>query len=85
VQISPHEGDGDIKKKWVIVLNQVARGGMIGREAAEVLKLSLRHVRRILAAYRKESIAALAHCNRGRKHRHALEEGLKRQVLKLAQ
>jgi len=37
-----------------MVLNQVERGKMIGREAAMLLALSLRHVRRILAAYREE-------------------------------
>lgn len=68
-----------------MVLNQVEVGWMRGREAAEVLGLSLRHVRRILAAYRKEGAAALAHGNRGRKPHHALGPGLKRQVLGLIQ
>ena len=54
-------------KKRLVVLNQVDAGRMIGREVAEVLGLSLRQVRRILAAYRKEGAAALAHANRGRK------------------
>ncbi|GAF80179.1 unnamed protein product, partial [marine sediment metagenome] len=49
------------------MLNQVETDKVIGREAAEVLGLSLRHVKRILAAYRKEGAAALAHGNRGRK------------------
>lgn len=68
-----------------MVLNQVEVGWMRGREAAEVLGLSLRHVRRILAAYRKEGAAALAHGNRGRKPHHALDPVLKRQVLGLIQ
>ena len=67
------------------MLNQVEMGKMIGKEAAELLKLSLRHVRRILAAYRKEGAAALAHGNRGRKPHHALDEELKEPVLELAQ
>ena len=45
------------------VLNQVETGKMIGREAAKVIGLSLRQVRRLLAAYRKEGTAALAHGN----------------------
>jgi len=61
------------EQKRLMVLNQVEVGWMRGREAAEVLGLSLRHVRRILAAYRKEGAAALAHGNRGRKPHHALE------------
>jgi len=43
-----------------MVLNQVEMGKMTGREAIEVLGLSLRHVRRLIAAYRKEGAAALA-------------------------
>jgi len=68
-----------------MVLNQVEMDKMTGREAVEVLDLCLRHVRRLLAAYRKEGAAALAHGNRGRKPSHALGAGMKRQVLQLAQ
>jgi transposase len=67
------------------VLNQVERRELMGREAAEVLGISMRHVRRLLAAYRKEGAAALAHGNRGRKPCHALGASLKRKVLELAQ
>jgi transposase len=73
------------EQRRLVVLNQVEGGRMKGKEAAGVLGLSLRHVRRILAAYRKEGAAALAHGNRGRKPYHALDEELKRQVLELAQ
>lgn len=69
----------------LMVLNGVEVGRIIVREAAEVLGLSLRHVRRILAAYRKEGAAALAHGNRGRKPHNALDDGLQRRVLELAQ
>jgi transposase len=69
----------------LMVLNGVEVGRMIAREAAEVLGLSLRHVRRILAAYRKEGAAGLAHGNRGRKPHNALNDELKKRVLHLAQ
>ena len=69
----------------LVVLNQAETGKMIGREVAELLNLSLRHVRRILAAYRREGAAALAHGNRGRKPHHALDASLRKQVLELAQ
>jgi transposase len=62
----------------------VEAGRMRGWEAAEVLTLSLRHVRRLLAAYRKEGAQALAHGNRGRKPHNALDEGLKERVVELA-
>ena len=73
------------EQKRLMVLNQVETGKMIGKEAAEVSGLSLRHVRRILAAYRKEGAAALAHGNRGRKPSHTLDAGMKKRVLELAQ
>src|SRR4030042_4834444 len=72
------------EEKRLIVLNQVDAGRMNGREVAEVLGLSLRQVRRILAAYRKEGAVALAHANRGRKPHNTLDESLKKQVLELA-
>jgi len=42
------------EQRRLVVLNQVETGKMTGREADEILGLSLRHVRRLLAAYRKE-------------------------------
>jgi transposase len=73
------------EQKRLMVLNQIEQGVMIAGEAAAVLGLSLRHVRRILAAYRKEGAQALAHGNRGKKPQHTLDEELKKQVLELAQ
>ena len=72
------------EQKRLMVLNQVERREISGREAAEVLNFSLRQVRRLLAAYRKEGAAALAHGNRGRKPPHALDDAVKKQVLELA-
>ncbi len=66
------------------MLNHVESSRMTAGQAAEVLDLSLRHVRRILAAYRKEGAAALAHGNRGRKPHNALDESLRKWVSKLA-
>ncbi len=65
------------EQKRLFVFNQVEKGKMSDREAAEVLGLSLRHVRRLLAAYRKEGAAALAHGNRGRRPHHSLEASIK--------
>ena len=67
-----------------MVLNHVESSKMTAKQAAEVLDLSLRHVRRILAAYRREGAAALAHGNRGRKPHNALDESLRKWVSKLA-
>lgn len=68
-----------------MVLNQVEGGRMGGREAGEVSGLSLRHVRRLLAAYRKEGAQALAHGNRGRRPHNALDKGLRVKVSELAE
>lgn len=43
------------------VLNHVLAGGLTAIQAAELLEMSLRQVRRLLAAYRTEGLAALVH------------------------
>lgn len=39
------------EQRRLMVLNQVGKGGMVGREAAEVLGISLRQERRLMAVY----------------------------------
>jgi len=72
------------EQKRLMVLNDIERRRITCRQGAEALQLSLRHTRRLLAAYRKEGAAALAHGNRGRKPTHAVGEALKSRVLDLA-
>src|SRR3989304_1270359 len=60
------------EQQKVMVLNRLERGELGGKEAAVLVGLSLRQVRRLLADYRKEGVAALAHGNRGRRPVHAL-------------
>ncbi len=68
----------------LMVFNQVeggpSRGRMTGGEASGVLGLSLRQVRRLLAAYRKEGAAALAHGNRGRRPHNVIGREVRNQV-----
>ena len=45
-----------------------------GDQAAELLGMSERQLRRVLAAYRSEGAAALVHGNRGRKPQHSVFE-----------
>ncbi len=73
------------EQQRVLVLNQVERGGLTGKQAAGLVGLSLRQVRRLLAAYRKEGVAALAHGNWGRKPVRAVPEETRRRVVALAQ
>ncbi|MBI4307812.1 MAG: hypothetical protein HY684_03305 [Chloroflexi bacterium] len=53
------------------MLNQVLRREITGEAGATLIGVSLRHTRRLLAAYRREGAAALAHGNRGRVLAHA--------------
>src|SRR4030042_7888 len=72
------------EQKRLMVINEVEREKMGGRGAADVLGISLRHFRRVMAAYRKEGAVALAHGNRGRKPANAIEEGIRQCVVELA-
>lgn len=51
------------EQKRVLIVNQVQTGHLSAAQAAALLQISDRHMRRILAAYRKEEVAALAHGN----------------------
>lgn len=73
------------EQQRLVVLNRVLVGDLTGVEAAAALGLSVRQVRRILAAYRKEGAAALAHGNRGHTPAHALAPALGQRVIALAQ
>ncbi len=53
-------------------------------QAAELLGVSERHSWRLLAAYRKEGAAALAHGNRGRSPSHRVSGALREKVAALA-
>jgi len=71
------------EQRRLMVLNQVGVGKLVGWEASETLGLSLRHVRRLLAGYRRSGAEALAHGNRGRRPQHALGERVRRRVAEL--
>lgn len=66
------------------VLNCILEHQMEVGEAAYVLGLSERHTWRILAAYRRDGAASLAHGNRGRQPANATSEAIRRQVLTFA-
>ena len=66
------------------VLNRLVAQQLTTREAATILGLSERHTWRMLAAYRKEGAAALAHGNRGRRPRNAVGAETRRKVTTLA-
>jgi transposase len=72
------------EQKRLMVLNKVNSREIKVEEAATIMSLSMRQTWRLLAAYRKEGAAALAHGNRGRKPPNAITEDLKQEVRELA-
>ncbi|TMC24412.1 MAG: helix-turn-helix domain-containing protein [Chloroflexi bacterium] len=69
------------EQKRVMVLNRLLAGQLTATEAAVLLTLSERQVRRLLAAYRKEGAAALAHGNRGKKPKQRISDKVRHQVI----
>ena len=67
------------------LLNGVLERRCSVHEAATILGVSERQVWRLLAAYRKEGAAALAHGNRGRLPTNTTPAALREQVITLAQ
>ena len=66
------------------VLNTVLEHQLSIRQAAEIMGISERHTKRLLAAYRKDGPAAVAHGNRGRRPHNAVPEEAAAAVVKLA-
>lgn len=69
------------EQQRLVVLNRVLMGELTATDAATALGRSVWPVRRMLAAYRKEGAAALAHDNRGRTPAHALPEEVGQRVV----
>ena len=72
------------EQKRVMVLPRLLVGQLTATEAAALLDLSERQVRRLCAAYRKEGEARLAHGNRGRKPIQSISAEVRSQVVELA-
>ena len=66
------------------VLNSLLEFQLPGAQAAEIIGISERQLRRFLAAYRRDGAAALVHGNRGRKPRHPVPEEVAAAVVILA-
>ena len=66
------------------VLNGVLEQQVTVDEAPQILGLSERHLWRILAAYRKEGAAALAHGNRGHRPSNSVPAELRDRIVDLA-
>ena len=66
------------------VLNTVLEHHLTIGQAAEIMGVSERHTKRLLAAYRRDGPSALAHGNRGRRPHNAVPEAAAAAVVKLA-
>ena len=66
------------------MLNSVLEYQLPIAQAAEIMGVSERHTKRLLAAYRRDGAAALAHGNRGRRPHNAVPETAAAAVVKLA-
>src|SRR5437899_8687781 len=68
----------------LFVLNHVLSGGLTAEEAARVLELSVRQVRRLLKRYRADNAAGLVHGNHGRRPAHRIPDEVRARVVELA-
>jgi transposase len=66
-------------------MNQIEGRKLTIDKAATLVELSPRHVWRILTTYRKEGASALAYGNRDLKPVNTIDEGLRQQVVELAE
>jgi transposase len=73
------------EQKRLKLIAEVDAGRLTAREAAEMAGLSQRQVRRLIAAYRKEGAAGLAHGNRGRTPHNKTPDEVRRRILELAE
>ena len=73
------------EQRRVLVLNHLEKGAVTVGEAAQLLGISERQVKRLRAEYRREGAGALAHGNRGKRPANALDPQLTKQLLQLAQ
>ncbi len=72
------------EQKRLFVVNQIDTGKLSAQEAATSLHLSLRQIRRLLAAFRLDGPAGLVHGNRGHPSPRRLSPEVRQQVLGLA-
>jgi transposase len=73
------------EQRRVMVLNHLEKGAVTLGEAAGLLGISERQVKRLRAEYRQEGAAGLVHGNRGRRPANSVDLELARRVLDLAQ
>lgn len=68
----------------VAVISRCVKGEMACASAAELLSLSMRHIKRLKKRWREGGEAALAHANRGRPSHRRLSDEKRKNILRLA-
>ena len=71
--------------KRLYVVQQVEERQMTGNQGAELLGLSLRQMRRIIAKYLEEGAPGLVHGNRGRAPNNRIDETVRAKIIELGE
>jgi transposase len=66
------------------VITEMDAGRVKAKEGAAVMRVSVRHAKRLLAGYREQGAAALAHGNRGRPSPRRIPEEVSERIIELA-
>ena len=72
------------ESRRVYVVEQLVKGKLSAPQAAEMLSLSVRHVKRLKGAMKEQGAAGLAHKNRGRRPANATTEETRQLIIELA-
>lgn len=72
------------EQRRLLVLNHLQSGALVASQAASLLGVSVRQLRRLRRRYEAAGAAALAHGNRGRRPIHALDPVVAARVVELA-
>jgi transposase len=73
------------EQRRLMILNKLEHGDLKNREAAQLLCLSERQVKRLRSGYRVKGAKALEHGNRGREPVHALCDEIRNRIVDLVQ
>lgn len=66
-------------------MDQLAAGQITNAQAAKMLGLSVRQIKRIKKEMQSNGVQALGHGNAGRKPKHALDPSIAARIIELAQ
>src|SRR6266516_3291389 len=73
-----------LEQRRVTVLNHLDSGALVNREAARLLGISVRQLQRLHRAFSEQGVEALAHGNRGRPAKNAVDLATAKRIVELA-